>query len=246
MKTTVALIDWDDDTENLAGRVIKAGFGRVVLCITDRHMLYRSESIPDAVDLFKSHGLEVYLDPWGIRGVGGVSITHRTILYDWLQLAAQTDADAIVLAEPIYQMNLSIEEALGAIQAYAPNKPIHLAIEPRNFKPEYREFATEISLSAFFLPLAIERATPSSLESQIDEWYDSLNGNFDSVWVQLFDLPDGKEWLPAALINLWTARNMPINVWAWEAYRNPYTLLPQRPDLVWGHTLSALAIANRL
>jgi hypothetical protein len=242
MKTTVALADWDADIKNTSKRIADAGFGRVVLCVEDKHVLYREENVMEAVDMLQDEGLEVHLDPWGIQGFAGESTSHPMAFYSWLRLAVRTNADAIMLDEPTHHLKLGLEEIFAAVEEYAPHMPLHLAVQPEALSPELHARVDEVSLSAYFFGTAMSRATPTSLEAQVDVWHEDLNGCMDSAWVQLWGIPAGKEWVPACLINLWTDRNVPVNIWAWDAFRTVSSKRADNPDLVWAHTLSALEI----
>lgn len=242
MKTTVALADWDADIKNTSRRIADAGFSRVVLCVEDKHVLYREDNVIEAVDWLQAEGLEVHLDPWGIQGFAGESVSHPMAFYSWLRLAVKTNADAIMLDEPTHHAKLTLEDIFAAVHEYAPKMPLHLAVQPEALNPTLHSRVDEVSLSAYFFGSQMELATPASLEAQVDAWYEDLNGCMDSAWVQTWGIPKGKEWVPACLINLWAERNVPVNIWAWDAFRTVSSKRPDNPDLVWRHTLSALEI----
>lgn len=242
MKTTVALADWDADIVNTAAKIADVGFSRVVLCVEDRHVLYREDNVIEAVDLLKSHGLEVHLDPWGIQGFAGESVSHPYAFYSWLRLAVKTNADAIMLDEPTHHPKLGLSEIYYAIRENAPDMPLHLAVQPEKLSIETKDSVQEVSLSAYFFDKTMARATPTSLDSQIDMWIEDYGHCFDTAWVQLWGIPEGKEWVPAYLIEAWHDRNVPVNIWAWDAFRTVSSKRPKNPDLVWQHTLKALEL----
>ena len=242
MKTTVALADWDADIRNTSARIKDAGFARVVLCVEDRHVLYREENVMEAVDLLKSHDLEVHLDPWGIQGFAGESVSHPYAFYSWLRLAVKTNADAIMLDEPTHHPKLGLMQIYDAIESIAPNMPLHLAVQPEKLPVELHKEVKEVSLSAYFFDKAMTMATPASLDAQVDIWIEDYGHFFDTAWVQLWGIPDGKEWVPAYLIEAWHDRGVPVNIWAWDAFRTVSSKRPKNPDLVWEHTLKALEL----
>lgn len=240
MINTVALADWDANIEETSARIAEAGFNRVILCVEDRHVLYREDNVIEAVDFLKSKGLEVHLDPWGIQGFAGESTSHPYAFYSWLRLAVKTNADAIMLDEPTHHPKLGLKQVFEAIDEYAPNMPLHLAVQPERLVPAIRETVQEVSLSAYFFGRQMEKATPSSLINQIEMWIEDYPRCFDSAWVQLWDVPEGKEWVPAFLIQAWHDRGVPVNIWAWDAFRTVSSKRPENPDLVWTNTLRAL------
>lgn len=242
MKTTVALADWDADIENTADRIVEAGFSRVILCVEDRHVLYREENVIEAVDLLKSKGLEVHLDPWGIQGFAGESISHPFAFYSWLRLAVKTKADAIMLDAPTHHPKFGLKDIFTAIDAVAPEMPLHLSVEPDRLTTNLREAVDEVSLAAYFRDHQMSRASHISIDAQIDMWVEEYGPNFDSAWVQLWGIPEGKEWVPAYLIEAWHDRGVPVNIWAWDAFRTVSSKRPDNPDLVWEKTLKALEL----
>lgn len=244
MKTTVALADWDADIENIAQRISDAGFYRVVLCVEDRHVLYREQNVIEAVDLLQSHGLEVYLDPWGIQGFAGESLSHPYAFYSWLRIAVQTTAEGILLDEPTNHIRMSLDDIFQAVREIAPNMRVHLAISPDQLTPHLHDQADEVSISGYFFGKQMEMATPTSLECQVQDWYTDYHECFDSVWIQLWGIPAGKEWVPSCLIDIWTDLGVPVNLWAWEAFRTVSSKRPDNPDLVWKKTLDALDIRD--
>lgn len=242
MKTTVALADWDADIVNISRCIADAGFKRVVLCVEDKHVLYREDNVIEAVDLLKSHGLEVELDPWGIQGFAGESVSHPLAFYSWLRLAVKTNADGIMLDEPTNHVKMDTQQIFKAVHEYAPEMRLHMAVQPEALTPELRSKVDEVSISAYFFGRQMSTATLTSLEYQVEDWYTDYHDCFDSVWVQLWGIPAGKEWVPAALINLWHERGVDVNLWAWDAFRTVSSKRPDNPDLVWELTLEALEI----
>lgn len=240
MKTTVALADWDADIENTAKRIADAGFNRVILCVEDRHVLYREDNVFEAVDFLKDQNLEVHLDPWGIQGFAGESVSHPYAFYSWLRLAIQTNADAIMLDEPTHHPKLGLTEVFYAIENIAPDMPLHLAVQPEKLTPETKQSVQEVSVSAYFFEKAMAVATPRSLDAQIDMWIEDYPECFDTAWVQLWGIPEGKEWVPAYLIEAWHERGVPVNLWAWEAFKTVSSKRPKNPNLVWEHALKAV------
>lgn len=245
MKTTVALADWDADIVNIAARIAESGFQRVVLCVEDKHVLYREDNVIEAVALLQSHGLEVHLDPWGIQGFAGESTSHPHAFYGWLRLAAKTSADGIMLDEPTQHTKLSIKQIFDAVEEYAPGMWLHLAIQPENLTHELSLRVDEVSLSSYFFGRQITMASPTSIEAQVDDWYEAYHDCFESAWVQLWSIPEGKEWIPPYLMNLWHDRGVDVNIWAWDAFRTVSSKRPTNPDLVWAHTLRTLEILGQ-
>lgn len=242
MNTTVALADWDADIANISRRIAAAGFDRVILCVEDKHVLYREDNVIEAVDMLKAQGLTVELDPWGIQGFSGESVSHPLAFYSWLRLAVKTNADGLMLDEPDNHVKMKTAQMFAAVEEYAPHMPVHLAIRPEVLTPELHNRVDEVSLSAYFFGKQMSMATKLTLEYQVDDWYTDYHDCFDSAWVQLWGIPEGKEWVPAYLIELWHARGVPVNIWAWDAFRTVSSKRADNPDLVWARALAALDI----
>lgn len=240
MKTTVALADWDANIKRTASRIADSRFDAVVLCVEERHVIYRAENVIEAVDLLKSYGLEVLLDPWGIEGFSGESTSHPMAFYNWLKLARVTNADGILLDEPTPNKAIDFEDILAAHHYYAQDKRLHLAIQPQFLTPEYHDAVDEVSISGYFLGDDMTRATPASVTEQIHDWYDNLKDCIDSAWVQTWGIPEGKEWVPALAIETWASLDVPVNVWAWDALRTVSSKRSDDPALVWDNTLAAI------
>lgn len=245
MKTTVALADWDANIEETAKKMGQSPFNRVILCVEDKHVLYREDNVIEAVNMLQAQGLEVHLDPWGIQGFAGESVSSPMAFYSWLRLAARTSADGIMLDEPTHHENLPMERILEATQCYAPDMPIHLAVQPERLNPTLHASVDEVSLSAYFFGKQVTRATEQSVYAQVQDWHEMLNGCMDTAWVQLWGIPAGKEWLPAFLIEVWSDLGVPVNIWAWDAFRTVSSKRPENPDLVWDSTIEALEMYVR-
>lgn len=244
MKTTVALADWDADIEGLAAKIAQSPFTRVVLCVEDRHVLYRVGNVVEAVGILQGHGLEVELDPWGIEGFSGQSVSHPMAFYNWLRVADKTSADALMIEEPIRQDKLDMEKTLAAAHHYAPSKRIHMAVSCDTLSPELHTEVAEVSLTGYLDADKMRIDSPVSLEARINDIYEQFHGCFDSVWVPLCAVPTGKEWIPAHVIKIWHNLGVPVNVWAWEGLRTVSSARSDDFDLVWRHTLHALEELN--
>ena len=240
MKTTVALADWDADITGLAEKIGRSPFSRVVLCVEDRHVLYRDQNVIEAVQVLQDNGLEVELDPWGIQGFSGESVSHPMAFYSWLRLAERTNASALMLEEPIRQDKLTMDEILTGAAHYAPSKPLHLAVAEDSLSPELHKSMSEVSLTGYLNADKMRIDSPVSLEARVNDIYEEYHDCFDSVWVPLCAVPNGKEWIPGHLIKVWHQLGVPVNVWAWDGLRTVSSARADDFDLVWRHTLHSL------
>lgn len=241
MVNSVALADWDSNISETAKKIGDSPFQRVILCVEDRHVLFRQDNVHEAIDLLHDQNLVVHINPWGITGFAGESVSRPGPFQAWLVFAATTDADSIMLDEPqSIKLGVNSSELVATVRTFT-DKSLHLATEPENLdKIQFVSDFEHISASTYLFGSNMEHATPTSLDQAIDNWWDQGVDWVNSVWVQNWGIPKGKEWVPAELIKLWRGAGKPVNIWAWDAFRTVSSKRPANPDLVWEKTLRAL------
>lgn len=242
-KVTVAVCDWDGRIDKITNDLLSSPFNRVVLCIEDRHAKWRKQNVIEAVDTLKTAGFEVIADPWAVGGLfAGESYGNKetTALEEWLGVIAKTNADAILWDEPHFIEWLDVH--LDLASSITPHIKNVLALQPeRDITPWVkRDDVSEISISTYLFPPRITRITQEEVNTQIQQWLPLMEKN-GSAWVQNWGLPEGTEWLPSYLISQWKKFNIPVNIWAWEAFETVSEVRPKNYKKVWKSTLAALS-----
>lgn len=245
MTNTVAVCDWDSNPEEIAQSVKDTGlFDQVVLCVEERHIVYREDNVHEMIQHLHDRDVKVRLNPWGIVGFAGESISTPYAYEEWLRFAEESTCDSIMLDEPSLG-NWEGKRVLASI--LAPSKHVHLATEPVHFKAHTLSpgksdaiTADSVSISAYIFENGMNVATPELIEDQVELWYQHSVQYTRSAWVQAWGIPCGREWVPAKLIAEWKKRDVDINIWAWDAFRTVSSKRPANPDLVWQTIKDAL------
>lgn len=241
----VAVCDWDGRAEDIAQAISLTKVERVYLTIEDRHIMYRKDNVHEAIESFTSMGLEVILDPWGVseRFAGEATSENKYSFVRWLQFVETTKAAGILIDEPkdITEIGFTAMQC----RTFAPSKFTVAALQPE-ILPVYKKYLgkekiDELTVSTYLFGNQIKNATYESLL----EWYyklDLLIPKDAGVWIQTWELPEGTEWIPTALMDIFDiyCKYDKINIWAWDAFRTVSSKRPANPDLVWKNILNKI------
>lgn len=239
MTTTVALHDWD---ANVPAEAIKdAGFDRVILCVEDRHVVYRQDNVVEAVEKLQRQGLEVLLNPWGVGGYFAGETMHRTdvdnAVPEFIALAVKASAEGILWDEPKAELADYIVHDWLMDAQFAGLKNV-MALQPERDLDDWDD-ADEVSVSTYFFGDFLIDATEEDMLPKLDEWDEKLPEGA-TVWVQTWGLPNGQDWVPEYLIRYWSAMGRDVNVWSWEAMQTVSKVRSWDPVHTWMNTLGAI------
>lgn len=243
-----AVCDWDGRAESIADAVSKTKVERIYLCVEDRHVLHRQDNVHEAIEEFTSRGIEVVLDPWGVSNMfaGETTAASNWSYINWVKFAETTNASAILLDEPTDIKLLSY--MIHQVRLFAPSKSVIAAIQPEKLTKDNsytryldREKIDELTVSTYLFGNQVKKAT---YENLID-WYDRLSWVIpkdSGIWIQTWDLPEGTEWVPTAIMDIFDmyCKYDKINIWAWDAFRTVSSKRPANPDLVWNNILNKI------
>lgn len=230
---SVALHDWDGRVPQLAAEIRRSPFQRVFLTVEERHVEHRAENVREAVAALKAAGLAVVLDPWAVGRIfaGEATSVGRDPWFQfqkWLELAATTEADAILIDEPDPRWDIA-----DLIRAAAEVKPVILGLQPERDLAGPFFGVAEVAVSTYFFPKADGSLRDEAIvRDQIQRWHATLPTNA-SVWVQTWLIEHGQEWLPAFAAAEWLRLGRDVNVWSWDATATVSRIRPARPELVW-------------
>jgi len=239
MTATVALHDWDALVP--AAAIKNAGFDRVVLCVEDRHVIYRQDNVVAAVEELQKQGLEVLVNPWGVGGHFAGETMHRTdvdnAVPEFIALAVKAGAEGILWDEPKAELpDYVVHDWLMDAQ-FSGLKNV-MALQPERDLEDWDD-ADELTVSTYFFGDSLLDASEEDILPKLDEWDDKLPEGA-SVWIQTWGLPNGQEWVPDYLIKAWTAMGRDVNVWSWNAMETVSKVRSFDHMAVWGNTLLAI------
>lgn len=237
---SVAVADWDGRIEDISYDLSDTRVSKVYLCVEDRHVRYRRDNVIEAVQFLKDvAGVQVFLNAWGVGGLfAGETFgdTEPFSFEKWLVLASETEANGVMLDEPRIEFD---DTENIVIETFAPGKKIHLAVQPERLA-DFSIVHDELSISSYLFGNQMRNATPTSVDTFAEDM-DKAMPSEASFWVQTWDVPEGKEWVPIQLMEVWEEEfDRDINIWAWEAFRTVSSKRAPNHKQLWSNILDML------
>lgn len=229
----------------------KHGFDTILFCISENDLRWNMENIRAMKEYAESRGFKTLAGPWGLAGIfGGEAVS--TVCYErdglrkvmmlfqqWITNVMDIGFHTIFLDEP-HLGNKTIEFVRKVCSKYDSLLDIFVCFCDANFErltdEQIRTLpASNIGLSAYFWTDNDEK-----IKTVLTRWLTrliKLRPSDNHIWIQGFDLPEGREHVPTMVYNVaWDLGIRNFGFWGYKSAEATSAKRAYNYKLVWKHT----------